>query len=623
MSITTRQTSLFAVQDWTKLYETFRSADFQSYDFETLRKTMIDYLQQYYPEDFNDFIESSEYVALIDMLAFLGQSLAFRTDLNARENFIDTAERRDSILKLAKLISYNPKRNQCASGYLKIDTISTTETIYDSYGNDLTNIAVSWNDYTNSNWQDQFNSILNASLSSGQIVGKPNSSLTISGIETDEYSVNFVSNTVSTVSFTASVDGTSLPFEIINPTTANQSFIYEKDPTPSGSFNVIYQNDGLGNGSNSTGFFLYFKQGQLQVQDFIITDSIPNRVVNITTPNINNTDVWLYDTDSNGNTVNLWTQVPAVAGINVIYNQNSQKNLYQVNSRLADQIDLVFGDGSFSNIPNGGYRVFYRVSQGTQYNITPDEMQNISISIPYISKIGKTETLTITASLLYTVTNAAAADSIDDIRQKAPQQYYTQNRMITGEDYNILPYTTFNDIIQVKAINRSSSGVSRYLDLIDPSGTYSSTETISSDGVFYQETALQTISFTYSSTAEVAPIVQQNLYNIVNSRELLHFYYANFPRYANATPITWNLKSLVTNGCTGYLTDNNGKVVQVGGSISQYNMNYFGVGVVAKFETMQEFTGNMSYASQYFNAQNNLINGIPSKSGDKTVYMLL
>ena len=91
MAITTRQTSLLVQQDWKTLYQTFREADFQSYDFETLRKSMIDYIKTYYPEDFNDFIESSEYIALIDLIAFLGQSLAFRTDLNARENFIDTA----------------------------------------------------------------------------------------------------------------------------------------------------------------------------------------------------------------------------------------------------------------------------------------------------------------------------------------------------------------------------------------------------------------------------------------------------------------------------------------------------------------------------------------------------
>ena len=75
MAITTRQTSLLAQQDWKTLYQTFRDADFQSYDFNTLRKGMIDYIRAYYPEDFNDFIESSEYIALIDLIAFLGQLL--------------------------------------------------------------------------------------------------------------------------------------------------------------------------------------------------------------------------------------------------------------------------------------------------------------------------------------------------------------------------------------------------------------------------------------------------------------------------------------------------------------------------------------------------------------------
>ena len=146
MATTTRQSTLLVNQDWTKLYQAFREADFQSYDFQTLRKAMIDYLRTYYPEDFNDFLESSEYVALIDLIAFLGQSLAFRTDLNARENFIDTAERRDSVLKLAKLISYNPKRNNAASGFLKITSVSTSEQLYDSDGNNLTNVIVKWNE---------------------------------------------------------------------------------------------------------------------------------------------------------------------------------------------------------------------------------------------------------------------------------------------------------------------------------------------------------------------------------------------------------------------------------------------------------------------------------------------
>jgi len=54
MATTTRQTAIFGVEDWKQIYQTYREADFQSYDFETLRKSFVDYLRLYYPETFND-----------------------------------------------------------------------------------------------------------------------------------------------------------------------------------------------------------------------------------------------------------------------------------------------------------------------------------------------------------------------------------------------------------------------------------------------------------------------------------------------------------------------------------------------------------------------------------------
>ena len=64
MAKTTRQTAIFGAEDWKRLYRTFKEADFESYDFETLRKTFVDYMRVYYPETFNDYTESSEFVAL-------------------------------------------------------------------------------------------------------------------------------------------------------------------------------------------------------------------------------------------------------------------------------------------------------------------------------------------------------------------------------------------------------------------------------------------------------------------------------------------------------------------------------------------------------------------------------
>ena len=190
MATTDRQNRLLVAEDWRKIYQSFQQADFKSYDFETLRRTMVAYLRENYPDDFNDFVESSEYVALIDLIAYISQALSFRVDLNARENFLETAERRNSVLRLARLINYNAKRNQPATGMLKIDSISTTQDVTDSSGTNLANSNIIWNDSANSNYREQFTAILNAANQTGQLFGNPRESATIGGISTEVYTLS-------------------------------------------------------------------------------------------------------------------------------------------------------------------------------------------------------------------------------------------------------------------------------------------------------------------------------------------------------------------------------------------------------------------------------------------------
>jgi hypothetical protein len=225
MAKTTRQTVLFGVEDWKRIYQTYSEGDFQSYDFETLRKSFIDYLQQYYPETFNDYIESSEFIALLDVMAFMGQSLAFRSDLNTRENYIDTAERRDSVIKLANLVSYTPNRNTEASGYLKVFSVQTTENVTDYNGIDLANITVNWADPSNFDWQEQFTTIINASLVDTQRVGSPGNDQNILGVDTQEYTINLVPGYLPIIPYTATIDGVNMPFEIVTATSVGETYI--------------------------------------------------------------------------------------------------------------------------------------------------------------------------------------------------------------------------------------------------------------------------------------------------------------------------------------------------------------------------------------------------------------
>jgi len=189
MSSTDRQNRLLLAEDWKRIYQSFRNADFQSYDFDNLRRTMINYLRTNYPEDFNDYIESSEYLALIDLIAFLGQNLSFRVDLNARENYIELAERRESILRLARLLSYNPKRMQPSNGFLKISSVQTTEQVTDTNNFNLANQTILWNDSSNPNWREQFNLVLNSALPVNGTIGSPERRELINGLQTDQYRI--------------------------------------------------------------------------------------------------------------------------------------------------------------------------------------------------------------------------------------------------------------------------------------------------------------------------------------------------------------------------------------------------------------------------------------------------
>ena len=587
MSATDRQNNLLVNQDWQKIYQSFKNADFQSYDFENLRRTMIDYIRTNFPEDFNDYIESSEYLALIDIIAFVGQSVAFRADLNARENFLELAERRDSILRLSRMIGYNANRNSAAKGLLKFHTVSTTETVLDSNGINMSGQVITWNDPSNPNWYDQFVKIINASLPKTQQFGSPIDQASIYNIATSQYRFNGTNTNVPVFSFSKNVAGRSMNFEITSTTFNSKTYIYEEPPKIGNGLAFIYKDDGYGAGSTNTGFFLNFTQGSLNQGTFLITQPSTNETVDINTQGINDTDVWLYRLNQNsGAEETLWTQVPALTGNNIIYNSLTKKNksIYNVITRAGDAISLGFGDGTFGDLPLGNFRAYYRVSNSLTYTINPSDIVNVAISIPYYSARNQVETLTVTLSLASSVSNASVAETSASIKTNAPQTYYTQNRMVTGEDYNISPLSVTQKVAKVKAINRSSSGISRYFDLVDPTGKYSSTNLFADDGVLYQEPFVSTTNFRYLTKTDVEGIVYNTVFQLLAEPNLRNFYYSNFINYiTESLDIAWYNVSTDSNSSTGFIGSAQDKVAFKLGSYTSTDLKYFTAGALIKF----------------------------------------
>jgi len=586
MTTTTRQTNLIINQDWTRIYQTFKNADFKSYDFENLRRVIITYLRENYPEDFNDYIESSEYLALIDAVAFLGQSLAFRIDLASRENFIELASRRESVLRIARMLSYNAKRNIASKGLLKFDTVSTTEALLDANGKNLARQTIIWNDPTNANWKEQFVAVLNAAMADNTEFGRSQGNAIIQGIPTDQYRFRTANRDVPIFSYEKNVAGRSMPFELVSTAFKGSEEIYEEPPVPGNQIGFIYRNDGKGTSSPNTGFYFMFKQGSLELADFSVAVPTTNEKVAVDANNINNDDVWLFSLASNGAQQDQWTKVSALTGNNIAYNsiEKNIRNIYAISTKNSDRIDLIFADGVYGNLPQGPFRVYYRTSNGLSYSILPNEMRGININIPYVSKSGSRQTLSISMSLKYTVSNSVPAETVESIRTKAPAQYYTQNRMITAEDYNLAPLTSSQDILKVKAVNRTSSGVSRNFDIIDASGKYSSVNVFADDGLIYKKESEKSLAFKPINRIDSVNFIRKSIEPLFTSTGVYNYYFTKYDKILfTDTNTTWTQITNDVNESTGYFLNAIDLTLQKVGGYTTNTLKYVTSGSLIKF----------------------------------------
>ena len=610
MTTTSRQNNLILNQDWTRIYQTFRNADFKSYDFENLRRVIITYLRENYPEDFNDYIESSEYLALIDAVAFLGQSLAFRIDLASRENFIELAETKESVLRIARMLSYNAKRNIAAKGLLKFTSVTTTEDILDSNGRNLQQQIISWNDPTNTNWLEQFILVLNSAMADNTEFGRSQGSAIIQGTTTEQYRFRTTSTDVPIYSFSKTVSGRGMLFEIVSTAFKNSETIYEEPPVPGNQPGFVYKNDGTGPGSPNTGFFFMFKQGTLALADFGIGVPTPNEKIAIDAADINNDDVWLFSLNSAGAQQTEWSKVSALAGNNIAYNSLSQniRNIYSITTKENDTIDLVFADGVYGNLPQGSFRVFYRTSNGLSYTVSPNELRGINIGISYLNKSGVEHTLTVGLALQSTVANSAASESIDSVRTNAPAVYYTQNRMITAEDYNLAPLSSSQNIIKIKSINRTSSGISRNFDIIDASGKYSSINAFCDDGYIYKQESEETLEFKFDSRIAVINFVRQNIESKFADADVYNFYFTKFDKILFTDSNTvW--QSVTSSTPTGYFKNIIDNTLLKVGTYSTSSLKYLLTGALIKF---------VAPVGYYFMPNGTLTAGLPEQPGATT-----
>jgi hypothetical protein len=543
-----RQQALLVAEAWQNLYANQPYIDFQSYTQDNLVNAILNYVQVNYPDDFNDWITNSEFIIKVRTLAWLHQNLSYRIDLNVRENFVQTATRRSSILMLAENVFYKPNRVTGANGELRISSISTNQPLVDSNNVKLANVQINWSDPANVDWFEQFIQIINNALTPRTQFGHPLVRVNTPPTRLDLYMFNSRAPTGGTYPFNAQVAGTPLQFEYINVTVdPTTGVVSEIPPNPINALRVLYRADGLGANSPGTGFFVPIQQGKLTSlsQSFSVPQALQS--VTLGVANINNgNSIFVQQLDTAGNVILNWTEVDTLYGRGTAFNTLSSEiqSIYETHTLVNDQVEVQFGDGKFGAIPTDNFQFWYRTVNPIPLVVNPQDIQNQTFVLPYVAN-NTLYFLTIRASLVAPITNALPTDSNQAILGALGGSFAAQQRMVTGGDYNLFPLSD-PSILKLKAINRTYSGHSAYSKICDPTGYYSGVKLLGEDGRLYREVS-ETSNFISGSTSAVTldEIVQQYLTPLLQSKDKEALYYEEYPEILCTGDPTWMQTSQV------------------------------------------------------------------------------
>jgi hypothetical protein len=417
-------------------------------DFSQLRRNLIEFSKQYFPNTYNDFNESSPGMLFMEIAAYVGDVLSYYADNNLKESFLEQASERANIYDLAKSLGYRPKN--VVPAYVTLDLYQLVPAIG-----------------TGVNVQPDFNYALSI---------KP-------GMRIKQNAGSAIFRTLDSVDFgySSSIDSTEVT-------------IYETDEA-----------------TKLPTYYLLKKQiqavsGEVKTQSF--TFSSPIAYDKVVLPDTNIIEI-ISVTESDGDN---WYEVPFLAQDTIFESVpnllENDPDLYQYRSsapsllklrktakrfisrlRSDNKLELQFGAGISDNndeeiIPNpnnvgnglSGIRrlvdvdidpsnflytrtygqapanttltVTYTIGNGISDNVAINTLIGIDF-IEYDEDINSTNNISILNFIKTTVAvnnavpaaGAKTADTLQDIKNNALGNFATQNRLVTRDDYIIREYS--------------------------------------------------------------------------------------------------------------------------------------------------------------------------------------
>jgi hypothetical protein len=418
-------------------------------DFLSIKKDLISYAKEYFGDSYKDFNETSPGMMLLEMTAYIGDSLSFYIDQQFKEQLLPLAEEKRNMINISKTLGYNPKSIVPSIALLEFRQLLDAK-----------------NPGEPPNWDDAL------------IIGKGSK-------------VQSKSNS-----------------EIVFETLENLDFRVSGSAELHDEYIPYSQNsDGLTNKYQITRS-VYGISGRSKTYNIKVGDSSPFLKINL--PDNNVVDV-VSVTDNHGGTwyeVDYLAQDKIFQEKYYAGTDNSAEDLYQytseasqsfvaapskldesifVNKKFTTETDedgtmsLVFGNGTIRNASNGEsileqiwddsqninalyggdipddwnsvtpsmlysslgevpanttLTITYRVGGGVESNVASDDLSVVS---QIVTPDGVSNTTTAEATLV--VTNPSPArggadeETVDELREKARAAFSSQKRAVTREDY--------------------------------------------------------------------------------------------------------------------------------------------------------------------------------------------
>ena len=143
-------------------------------------------------------------------------------------------------------------------------------------------------------------------------------------------------------------------------------------------------------------------------------------------------------TEDNGLTPLAYTKASSLFGL------NSNSQIYFVQATENTKYELVFGDGTFGRKPKDGAIISanYRVTSGNAANKCTTFILDDNLG----SYNGYGSAIIPSITVISTSFGGAEAESIEEIRYRAPRNFQTQERAITTEDFRNLVLQNYQDV---------------------------------------------------------------------------------------------------------------------------------------------------------------------------------